>query len=129
MEIVVLTVTPCASKNSYGITMKMINNYNEALTEAANDGDFILIDVCSDFKNGDGYIKSVYVQPDGLHLTQKGYKELLAMVQFELEQKSEIEKTVADTSETTATFETMTDEEVTTGEITTELTTESTYND
>jgi len=85
MEIVVLTVPPCASQNSYGITMKMINNYNAALTEAANDEDFILIDLCSDFKNGDGYIKSEYVQPDGLHLTQKGYKELLAMVEYELE--------------------------------------------
>jgi len=85
MEIAVLTITPVAAKTDYSITIDMVDRYNDALTDAADNGGFILIDICSDFKGDDGYIISDYVQPDGLHLTQEGYKELLAKVQFELE--------------------------------------------
>jgi len=84
IETVVLTVTPVAAVSDYSVTIDMVNNYNAALAEAASDNSFLLIDVCSDFKGSDGFIKDDYVQPDGLHLTQKGYKELLSIVEFKL---------------------------------------------
>jgi len=86
IETVVLTVTPVAKTTSYSVTIDMVNSYNNALAEAAKDSGFRLIDICADFKDGDGYIKVEYVQPDGLHLHQEGYKEMLSLVQYSLEQ-------------------------------------------
>lgn len=62
-------------------TMEKVNNYNAALKTVCDDGGYTFIDICTLFKDSEGYFADKYAENDGLHFKGSTYTVMLGYIQ------------------------------------------------
>lgn len=85
-ELVVISITPvtAAHEAEGNEVMADINEYNSLLSAVCKDKSIKFIDLCSHFKNSDGYFASTYAEVDGLHFLGTAYTEMLNYIFVQL---------------------------------------------
>ena len=62
-------------------TMEKVNTYNEALKSLSEEGGYTYIDICTLFKDSEGYFAEKYAESDGLHFQGSTYTLMLGYIQ------------------------------------------------
>lgn len=82
-KICVISIPPVtkAHDSEGNETMEKVNSYNEALKSVCDQGGFTFIDICTLFKDSEGYFAEKYAENDGLHFKGNTYTVMLGYIQ------------------------------------------------
>lgn len=82
-KICVISIPPVTKEHEAegNETMEKVNNYNAALKKVCDDGGYTFIDICTLFKDSEGYFADKYAENDGLHFKGSTYTVMLGYIQ------------------------------------------------
>lgn len=82
-KICVISIPPVskAHDSEGNETMEKINTYNSALEAMCSEGGFTYVDICTLFKDSEGYFADKYAANDGLHFQGSTYSLMLGYIQ------------------------------------------------
>ncbi|MBR2671346.1 MAG: hypothetical protein IKE27_04025 [Oscillospiraceae bacterium] len=74
-DIIIDAIHPVGASGEYpDVKQSVIDDYNEALVDLADELGLHFLNSCEVLKGTNGYAKSGYVEPDGIHLTKEAMK-------------------------------------------------------
>ena len=80
-DIIVNAVYPIAKTNNYpDISIETIDSYNQALATMCKEDGYKFLNTTEILKGEDGYLKSEYANPDGIHLKVDALKSVLVYI-------------------------------------------------
>ncbi len=80
-DIIINAVYPIAKANNYpNISIETIDSYNQALAEMCKENGYKFLNTTEILKGEDGYLKSEYANPDGIHLKENALKNILVYI-------------------------------------------------
>lgn len=82
-KICVISIPPVtkAHESEGNETMEKVNAYNTALKSLCDEGGYTYIDICTLFKDSEGYFADKYAESDGLHFKGNTYTVMLGYIQ------------------------------------------------
>ncbi|MCM1299534.1 MAG: GDSL-type esterase/lipase family protein [Firmicutes bacterium] len=82
-KICVISIPPVskAHDSEGNETMEKVNTYNAALKSICDEGGYAFVDICTLFKDSEGFFADKYVEADGLHFQGNTYSVMLGYIQ------------------------------------------------